>query len=34
MSSRTKDGFDKSLAAFESLVRSYLFIGDKVIIEN
>src|SRR5579859_5935219 len=27
MSSRTRDGFDKSLSAFESLVKSYLYIS-------
>ncbi len=34
MSSRTKDGFDSSLTAFESLVKSYFFMADKVIIEK
>ena len=34
MSSRTKKGYDDSLIAFESLVRSYLFMADKVIIEK
>lgn len=34
MSSRTKSGFDQSLTAFESLVKSYFFIADKVVIEE
>jgi hypothetical protein len=34
MSSRTKEGFDNSLTAFESLVKSYFFIADKVKIEK
>lgn len=34
MSSRTKQGFDNSLTAFESLVKSHLFMADKVIIEK
>lgn len=34
MSSRTKDGFDKSLDAFEKLVKSYFYIADKVIIDT
>jgi len=34
MSSRTKDEFDNSLTAFESLVKSYLFMADKVIIDK
>ena len=33
MSSRTKEGFDNSLQAFESLVRSYVFVANEVIIE-
>jgi hypothetical protein len=33
MSSRSKEGFDNSLTAFQSLVKSYLYIADKVIIE-
>lgn len=34
MSSRTKEGFNNSLNAFESLVKSYLFITSEVKIEN
>jgi hypothetical protein len=34
MSSRTKKGFDSSLLAFESLVKSYFFMADKVTIKN
>lgn len=34
MSSRTKQGFDNSLSAFENLVKSYLFMADKVIIKK
>ena len=34
LTSRTNEGFEKSLSAFESLVKSYFFIADKVIIEN
>lgn len=34
MSSRTKEGFDNSLTAFEDLVKSYFFIADKVTIEK
>ncbi len=34
MSSRSKEGFDNSLIAFQSLVKSYLYIADKVTIEN
>jgi hypothetical protein len=34
MSSRTKEGFDASLAAFESLVKSYFYIADKVTFEK
>jgi len=34
MSSRTKEGFDDSKRAFEALVKSYFFIGDKVIIDK
>ncbi len=34
MSSRTKEGSDNSLTAFEDLVKSYFFITDKVIIEK
>jgi hypothetical protein len=33
LSSRTKQGFDNSLTAFESLVKSYLFISDDVKID-
>jgi hypothetical protein len=34
LSSRTKDGFEKSLAAFESLVKSYVFVSDEVVIDK
>jgi hypothetical protein len=34
MSSRTKDEFDTSVPAFESLVKSYLFMADRVIIDK
>ena len=34
MSSRTKEGFDNSLTAFEDLVRSYFFFVDKIIIDK
>lgn len=34
MSSRTKEGFNKSLNAFEELVKSYIFIADKVITKE
>lgn len=34
MSSRTKEGFENSLEAFESLVKSYLLMSEKVIIEG
>lgn len=34
MSSRTKQGFDNSLIPFECLVKSYLFMSDKVIIDK
>lgn len=34
MSSRTEDGFDSSLTAFENLVKSYFFMGEKVVIEK
>lgn len=34
MSARTKQGFDDSLIAFESLVKSYLFITDQFIIDR
>lgn len=34
MSSRTKAGFETSLTAFEYLVKSYLFMADKVIIDS
>jgi len=34
MSSRTKEGFETSLNAFENLVKSYIFIADKVVIEK
>jgi hypothetical protein len=34
LSSRSKDGFQNSLSAFEALVKSYIFIADKVVIEN
>ena len=34
MSSRSKDGFDTSLTAFENLVKSYFFMADKVIIDK
>lgn len=34
ISSRTKDEFDNSLPAFESLVKSYLFMADKVVIDK
>jgi len=34
ISSRTKIGFENSLTAFEDLVKSYLFISDKGIIER
>jgi hypothetical protein len=34
MSSRTQDGFEKSLTAFEDMVKSYFFMADKVIIEK
>lgn len=34
LSSRTKEGFETSLGAFELLVKSYIFITDKVIIEK
>ena len=33
MSSRTKEGFDNSKSAFESLVKSYIYIGDKMTIK-
>lgn len=34
MSSRTKEGFDSSLNAFENLVKSYLYIADKMVFEK
>ncbi len=34
LSSRTRQGFDDSLIAFEQLVKSYWFITEKVKIEN
>lgn len=34
LSSRTKDGFETSLPAFEDLVKSYLFLADKVVIDK
>jgi hypothetical protein len=34
LSSRTKDGFEKSLQAFAALVKSYIFIADKVVIDS
>jgi len=34
MTSRTKKGFDSSLLAFESLVKSYFFMADKVTIKT
>jgi hypothetical protein len=34
MSSRTKEDFEKSLTAFEDLVKSYFFMADKVIIDK
>jgi len=34
MSSRTREGFDNSLTAFEDLVKSYFFMADKVIIDR
>ena len=34
MSSRKQEGFENSLPAFESLVKSYFFIGDNVKIEK
>jgi len=34
LSSRSKDGFQDSLSAFESLVKSYFFISNKVEIKN
>ena len=34
MSARTKQGFDDSLRAFESLVKSYLFMTDQLIIDK
>jgi len=34
MSSRTKEDFETSLNAFETLVKSYIFIADKVVIEK
>ena len=34
MTSRTKNGFDSSLFAFDSLVKSYFFMANKVDIKN
>jgi len=34
LSSRSQEGFENSLPAFESLVKSYFFIGDKVKIDG
>jgi len=34
MSARTKQGFDDSLIAFESLVKSYFFMTDQMIIDK
>jgi len=34
LSSRTKNDFEKSINSFESLVKSYFFISDKVDIEK
>ena len=34
MSARTKEGFDSSLSAFETLVKSYFHIADNVTIEK
>lgn len=34
MSSKTQEGFKNSLNAFESLVKSYFFMGDNVKIEK
>jgi len=34
MSSRTKQGFDNSLPAFESLVKSYFFMTNQMIIDK
>jgi len=34
LSSRTKSGFESSLEAFKDIVKSYIFIADKVIINN
>lgn len=34
VSSRTKQGFDNSLLAFESLVKSYFFMTDQMIIDK
>lgn len=34
LSSRTKDEFENSLPAFESLVKSYFFMSDKVILDK
>jgi hypothetical protein len=34
LSSRDKNGFQDSLVAFENLVKSYLFMADKVIIDS
>jgi hypothetical protein len=34
MSSRTKEGFDESINSFIDLVKSYLFISNKVVIQE
>jgi Flp pilus assembly secretin CpaC len=34
LSSRTKEGFDNALGSFDSLVKSYWFISDKVKIKK
>jgi hypothetical protein len=34
MTSRTKEGFENSLTAFEALIKSYLFMSDKVMIDK
>lgn len=34
MSSRTKKGFEDSINSFNSLVQSYTYLGDKILINN